>query len=86
MGKDKKRSSDAEPDFETNIKSLEAIIEKLEDSDTGLQGALSDFEKGINLTRSAQKALAEAEQKVSLLLDDDNGPAEEAFLLKGGEE
>jgi len=91
MGKTKSKSPDGKsgnggPDFESNIKSLETIIEKLEDNDTDLQDALSEFEKGINLARSAQKALAEAEQKVSLLVDDGDGPAEKDFLLAEGKE
>jgi len=86
MGKTKKNSPEGEPDFEANIKSLETIIEKLEDNDTDLQDALSDFEKGINLARSAQQALAEAEQKVNLLLDDGDGPTEKDFLLDENKE
>ena len=86
MGKTKKTSSEGESGFEANIKSLETIIEKLEGNDTDLQDALSDFEKGINLARSAQKALAEAEQKVSLLLDNGDGPSEKDFLLTEGKE
>jgi exodeoxyribonuclease VII small subunit len=81
MGKTKKIPPEGGSDFESNIKSLETIIEKLEGNDTDLQDALSDFEKGINLARSAQKALTEAEQKVNLLLDDGDGPSEQGFLL-----
>ena len=81
MGKTKKTSPEGGSDFESNIKSLETIIEKLEGNDTDLQHALSDFEKGINLARSAQKALAEAEQKVNLLLDNGGEPTEQGFLL-----
>ena len=86
MGKTKKISPEGGSGFESNIKSLETIIEKLEGNDTDLQDALSEFEKGINLARSAQKALAEAEQKVSLLLDDGDGPTEKDFLLAENKE
>ena len=86
MAKTKKTPSEGGPDFETNIKSLETIIERLEGNDTDLQNALSEFEKGINLARSAQKALAEAEQKVSLLLNDDEEPTEQDFLLAENKE
>lgn len=86
MGKNKSNPSDGkfgngEGGFEANIKSLETTIEKLESNETSLQDALHDFEQGINLARSAQKALAEAEQKVSLLLDVDGGATEKGFLL-----
>ena len=86
MGKTKKISPEGGADFESNIKSLETIIEKLEGNDTDLQDALSEFEKGINLARSAQKALAEAEQKVNLLLDDGDEPTEEDFHLAENKE
>lgn len=81
MGKNKSNPSDEDSGFESNIKSLETIIEKLENNDTALQDALHDFEQGINLVRNTQKALAEAEQKVSLLLDDGDGPTGKAFHL-----
>ncbi len=86
MGKTKKISPEGGSDFESNIKSLETIIEKLEGNDTDLQDALSEFEKGINLARSAQKTLTEAEQKVSLLLNDGEEPTEQDFLLAENKE
>jgi len=86
MGKARNTSSDGGANFESNIKSLETIIEKLEGNDTDLQDALREFEKGINLARSAQKALTEAEQKVSLLLNDDEEPTEQDFLLAENKE
>ena len=81
MSKAKSKSPGGGSGFEADIKSLETIIDKLEGNETGLQDALSDFEKGINLARSAQKALTEAEQKVNLLLDNDDEPTEQGFLL-----
>jgi len=91
MGKTKSNSPDEisgkeESSFEASIKALETIVEKLESNDTDLQDALQNFEKGINLSRGAQKALAEAEQKVKLLLDDGDGPTEKDFLLTEGKE
>ena len=86
MGKTKKLSPEGGSDFESDIKSLETIIEKLEGNDTDLQDALREFEKGINLARGAQKALTEAEQKVSLLLNDGEEPTEQDFLLTENKE
>ena len=85
MGKNKSNPSDGTSgigggSLEANIKSLETIIEKLEVNDTNLQDALHDFEQGIKLARDTQKALAEAEQKVSLLLKNGDGATEKAFL------
>ena len=69
---DKKNSGIAT--FESSTKRLEDIIEILEDESTTLEQALERFEQGINLTRTTQKALQEAEQKVQLLLENDDQP------------
>jgi len=65
--------------FESSTRELEAIIKVLEDDSTTLEHALAAFEQGIKLTRSTQKALKEAEQKVQLLLEVDDEPAYKDF-------
>ncbi len=40
----------------------------MEQGDSSLEYSLKDFERGIELTRNCQTALAEAEQKVQILL------------------
>lgn len=65
--------------FETATRELETIIKVLEDDSTTLEQSLESFEQGINLTRSAQKSLQEAEQKVQLLLESGGEPAFEDF-------
>ncbi len=55
-------------DFEKSIVELEALVEKMEQGEMSLEESLAQFERGVALTRSCQKALAEAEQKVQLLL------------------
>ena len=57
-------------DFEKSLARLETIVAGMEDSSQTLEQSLSSFEEGIKLTRDAQKALVEAEQKVQLLLQD----------------
>jgi len=64
----KKITPDSEFNFEQSLAELEAIVDRMERGDLGLEESISHFEKGINLTRSCQKALAEAEQKVQILL------------------
>ena len=46
---------------------LEAIVERLEHGDLPLEDSLKQFERGIELTRSCQAALKQAEQKVQVL-------------------
>jgi exodeoxyribonuclease VII small subunit len=63
----KKRT--AEPDFENSLAELETLVEKMEKGDLSLEESLQAFERGVQLTRSCQKALATAEQKVQQLLE-----------------
>jgi len=56
--------------LETNLQALEAIVNRLEHGDLPLEEALKQFEQGVALTRTCQHALAEAEQKVNILLGD----------------
>jgi exodeoxyribonuclease VII small subunit len=56
-------------DFESALEELEALVTKLEKGDLPLEESLKEFERGVALTRSCQKELKEAEQKVNLLTD-----------------
>jgi exodeoxyribonuclease VII small subunit len=56
-------------DFEAALAELEALVERMEQGDLTLDESLRQFERGIQLTRSCQHALQEAEQKVQILLD-----------------
>lgn len=65
-----------EPDFEAAIRELETLVARLEQGDLSLEESLRAFERGIALTRSCQKALRSAEQKVEILVQEDNGEAD----------
>mgnify|MGYP006283534617 CR=1 FL=1 len=54
-------------DFEKALEELEGLVERMEQGDLTLEQSLKDFERGIELTRSCQKALQEAEEKVRIL-------------------
>lgn len=56
-------------DFEHTLAELEALVTALESGDLPLEESLKRFERGVQLTRACQKALADAEQKVKLLLE-----------------
>ena len=66
-------------DFEKSIAELEALVERMESGDLTLEQSLKDFERGVALTRTCQKALADAEQKVKILLSRDGDAALQAF-------
>ena len=53
--------------FETAMQELEDLVSRMEQGDHSLETSLKDFERGVELTRICQKALAEAEQKVQIL-------------------
>jgi exodeoxyribonuclease VII small subunit len=66
-------------DFETAMRDLEALVERLEQGDLPLEESLAAFERGVLLTRSCQTALKDAEQKVQILLKRAGEPAVEDF-------
>jgi len=72
----KKRGS---PDFEQALKELEGLVEQMERGELSLDESLRCFERGIQLTRTCQQALKEAEQKVEILLEQDGESKEVPF-------
>jgi len=73
-------------DFEGALKELEALVEKMEDGNISLEESLKYFERGIALTRTCQKALEEAEQKVQLLLEKEGEQQLQPFSTKDNNE
>ncbi len=53
--------------FETALKQLETLVNKMESETLSLEDSLACFEQGVSLTKACQKALAEAEQKVKII-------------------
>ena len=58
-------------DFEQSLNALEELVHKMEQGDLSLEESLKAFTTGIQLTRECQTRLAEAEQQVNLLLEED---------------
>jgi exodeoxyribonuclease VII small subunit len=54
-------------DFEQAFKELEALVERLEREEVGLEESLRAFERGLALHRACQQALDAAERKVEIL-------------------
>jgi len=57
--------------FEESLAELEQVVERMEQGKLSLEETLKLFERGIQLTRSCQKALQDAEQKVQILAEED---------------
>ncbi len=60
----------AELDFEAAMLELETLVSEMESGDLPLEESLKLFEKGIQLSRRCQDALNNAEQRVKILLDE----------------
>ncbi|AWM80361.1 exodeoxyribonuclease VII small subunit [Gammaproteobacteria bacterium ESL0073] len=58
--------------FEESLLELQTLVERMESGNLSLEESLSDFEKGIRLTRECQQSLTDAEQKVQMLVEKDN--------------
>jgi exodeoxyribonuclease VII small subunit len=59
-------------DFNKGLSELEEIIGKMESGDLSLEDSLRYFEKGIKLHRQCHSALSSAEQRISVLSEEDN--------------
>lgn len=65
--------NDKLPDFEKALAELESLVEKLESGELSLDQSLSDFKRGVELTRRCQAMLDQAQQTIEQLVD----PADE---------
>ena len=66
-------------DFEHALGELEAVVERLEHGELPLEDALRQFERGVELARTCQASLQQAEQKVEILLKKTPEAAPEPF-------
>ena len=63
----------AEKKFEEAMQRLEDIVESLEESDLSLNDSLKVFEEGVKLIGFCSKKLEEVEQKVTMLVKENEG-------------
>lgn len=56
-------------DFEKSLSQLEKIVKRMEGGDIGLEESLNQFEKGIELAKSCQDTLSNAELRVEQLIE-----------------
>lgn len=72
----------AKKTFEQSLKQLEQIVHELESGNLPLEKALNKFEEGIQLSKLCSQTLDETEQKISILLkDQDGGIIEKPFTV-----
>ena len=60
-------------DYESLIKELGVILQKLEEGSLPLEEAVQQYERGMQLTQEAQKILDTAEQKIQILTSTEQG-------------
>lgn len=69
--------------FEDNIQQLESIISALEKGEAPLEECMALFEKGVRLSNDCLKMLSDAEQKIKLLTEKEDGTiVEQDFIPK----
>jgi len=67
------QSNEKQPTFEESLAQLEGIVSAIEGGKIGLQEAIDQYEKGMQLIQRCRDMLADAETKVQQLqLTDDN--------------
>lgn len=65
--------------FEAAMKRIEEIVSALEKGDVALDKSLALFQEGAELIKNCSTALDTAEQKVSMLIKGEDGPAQTDF-------
>lgn len=72
-----------EKTFEDSLNELEDIATKLESGNLNLDEAIKEFEKGIKLSKECSQKLDEAEKKINILVQGENGElVEENFIAE----
>lgn len=59
--------------FEEALERLEILVNKLEEGNLPLEESLQLFAEGIQLTRQCSKKLEQAENQISILMEDSEG-------------
>jgi len=67
-----KKKTRGDISFESALKELETIANRLEDGSLSLDKSIEEFEHGVKLARFCHKKLEEAERKIEILQKGDN--------------
>lgn len=70
------------PTLESSLTEIAALIEQMEQGDITLEQSLTQFERGVTLIKHAQKILQDAEQKVQILMQNNNHPELDSYENK----
>jgi len=67
--------------FEENLTRLKEVVKLLEEGNISLEESLKYFEEGIKIYRICNNVLNDAQQKISLLLEEDDEMIEKPFFV-----
>lgn len=67
------KNATADLNYENAYQELEAIVERMERGEQDLESSLADFERGVSLMKHCHAKLKDAEQKVEVLMKDNDG-------------
>ena len=59
--------------YEESMKELEQVVKDLESGDLTLDESIKKFEKGMNLSKYFSTLLEDAEKKITLLIEKEDG-------------
>lgn len=66
--------------FEEKLKQLENIVQELESGKLNLEESVKTFEFGMKLSKECNEMLQNAEKKINILINTENGMTEESFV------
>ena len=72
-------SKEKDNNFETNLKKLEMIVDKLESGDIGLEESVKLYEEGMKIKKICDKKLKDIEMQIKKIKIEDNKVAKEDF-------
>lgn len=75
--------TDDRPSFETTLRELETLVDRLEGGELALEDSLSLFERGMKLAGHGNEILDAAEKRVEILLRNRQGELEPAPFDEG---
>ena len=72
-------SKEKDKSFEVNLKKLEAIVDKLESGDIGLEESVKLYEEGMQIKKICDKKLIDIEMQIKKIKIEDKKVIKEDF-------
>jgi len=71
-----------EKTFEESLNELERVAQSLERGDLSLEQAIAEFEKGMKLSKECSEKLEQAEKRINMLVQTDDGKMQEETFIQ----